>query len=374
MLNHSFVWNGKSSEDFGIKIERFASLNRPARKYTAANVPGRNGMIYDMQDAWEEVIQTYQIWAGGQTKNSPEEFFRIMEWLNEPSGYAELTDSYDTEHYREAIFLDATDVENSWNRYGRALVSFRCRPERFLSNQEKEFSRSNATTVIRTTNATGIHSTLNFRYDSLKTLAKGEYAHWLEDVSFPSTIKTTASVQSYQDEDMTVTAEALDADNYYQVLDASHDDRYGIYVGSNIRYIGKTNTTVYTTLTFYQVRTYDGVVGYVISYSTEKLSNAIELNNPTSHIAKPIIRFSVNEITVNDLVLTVNSNVNKIINCEEESIIDASTGENLSLDTTITDIDGNATGRFLKLKKGMNILIPNPFNTYMTIDTRFWEI
>lgn len=248
MLNHTFTWNGHSSDEFGIKIERFRALNRSARKYDAASVPGRNGNIYSLQKAWEENLVSYQIFAKGSPINildmtqssSPitgtdqgyiingtasgtmqmslydevetkglgcyqihgigtisgvsmkyiiltdqggsyangtvpadglavdvphgyelivnlqvsagtynnvlvpcfmsnryemdldARWTDIMEWLNSADGYAELSDTYDTKHYREAVFVEATDIENSWNKIGRAVVSFRCRPERFL--------------------------------------------------------------------------------------------------------------------------------------------------------------------------------------------------------------------------------------------------
>lgn len=135
MLNNTFIWNGISSEEFNIKIERFPTFSRPARKYTSASVPGKNGNIYDVQDAWEETSMSYQIFAGSSRSNTAEDFGRILEWLCEPKGYARLEDTYDVNHYREAVFLDAMDIENSWNRFGKAVIMFRCRPERFLKNQ-----------------------------------------------------------------------------------------------------------------------------------------------------------------------------------------------------------------------------------------------
>lgn len=131
MLNHTFTFNGHSSDEFGIKIERFRALNRPARKFDAASVPGRNGNIYKLQDAYEEVLVSYQIWAK-EDGTLEGKWTNIMVWLNSADGYAELRDTYDTTHYREAVFVDATDIENSWNTFGRAIVNFRCRPERFL--------------------------------------------------------------------------------------------------------------------------------------------------------------------------------------------------------------------------------------------------
>lgn len=127
MYNY-LTWNGIRSDSLGLTVERYPNMNRPSRKYTVADVPGRNGAAYIMQDAWGEVIQNYEISA----KNPVQSFKSVAEWLNSSDGYAILTDSYDPTIYRMAVCVNAFDVETALNRAGRALVQFNCRPERFM--------------------------------------------------------------------------------------------------------------------------------------------------------------------------------------------------------------------------------------------------
>ncbi len=373
MLNHSFTWNGHSSDEFGIKIERFRALNRSARKFDAASVPGRNGNIYGLQNAWEEVLVSYEIWAQGiqtanmldmtqssgivtgtpngyiingtqtgdieqitlynRTESQPVGYYHIngignihnhnvqmlyvietdqgmpyqngrvpddgmdivlpygyymymsldvlpdtynnvfapcfmggqydrgleakwtniMEWLNSADGYAELSDTYDTQHYREAVFVEATDIANSWNKFGRAVVSFRCRPERFLS--------------------------------------------------------------------------------------------------------GYKNMTVSFT------------------------NGQAVINNPTNHIAKPMISDvsifsgSDNSISINDIKLdftfgSVYPLDPAVIDCEDENVYTTG-GQNLNPYVSITDA-GSATAQFLYLKSGQNTIVSD--RNSITLNARFWEL
>lgn len=130
---HSFTFNGHSSEEFGIRIERFPDLNRSERKYKSASVSGRNGNIYQMESAWEEVTVSYQIFAGERTAGAAvTDFTDIVEWLNSADDYAELTDTYDPTHYRLAVFVDELEIESQWHTFGKATVRFRCRPQRYL--------------------------------------------------------------------------------------------------------------------------------------------------------------------------------------------------------------------------------------------------
>lgn len=138
MLN-SFTFNGRSSEDFGVRVEKYPDLNRSQRKYRSTSVPGKNGNIYQMEDAWEEVPVAYKIFAGSRHKGcAVETFTEIMEWLHSADNYAELSDSFDKTHYRMAVFVDSTDIESEWHTFGRATIRFRCRPERYIAGATQD--------------------------------------------------------------------------------------------------------------------------------------------------------------------------------------------------------------------------------------------
>lgn len=138
---HKFYFNGHWSDEFGIRIESPVPLTRPARKFQSASVMGRNGNIYQMQDAFDEVIVAYKIFAGEPRKgaNVPS-FTEIMEWLHGENGYSVLKDTYDLEHYRKAVFVDAVEIENVRTMWGKATLYFRCRPERYIIEDEVEVS------------------------------------------------------------------------------------------------------------------------------------------------------------------------------------------------------------------------------------------
>ena len=127
-MSNYITFNGIRSDALGLAIEHYPKMNRPARKYTVADVPGRNGSAYILQDAWTEVLQSYEISA----KSPVATFKNVAEWLNSANGYAILQDSYDPTIYRMAVCVNAFDVETALNRAGRALVQFNCRPERFM--------------------------------------------------------------------------------------------------------------------------------------------------------------------------------------------------------------------------------------------------
>ena len=112
-------------------VERFPDIHKAQRKFRQYNIPGRNGDIFFQSDAWENVIQSYQIYAGDGTYGSQAPWTELARCLY-LDGYQDLRDTYDPTHFRKAVFNGPIDVENSWNTHGRATIEFNCQPERFL--------------------------------------------------------------------------------------------------------------------------------------------------------------------------------------------------------------------------------------------------
>lgn len=132
---HEITYNGVKSSDLGIRIERSPEIIHPRRKYDVISVPGRNGDIVLMQDAWENYIQEYNIFFGDGTPLCTEPAANaISNWLNSANGYVKLIDTFQNSNgsYRLAYYVDEFDVENALTEYGRATIRFNCRPERFM--------------------------------------------------------------------------------------------------------------------------------------------------------------------------------------------------------------------------------------------------
>lgn len=158
MPNGYITFNGTASTAAGIKaVEAYPALDRPRRKFTKMEIPGKTGDIIIFEDAWADYEQEYEIYAGdGTTDNAPGKFIDVMSWLHSANGYARLEDTYDTSTYRMAYFTGPTDVENVLNRYGRAKIKFMCKGKRFLKSGETVVTVSATNTNI--TNPTAFAS------------------------------------------------------------------------------------------------------------------------------------------------------------------------------------------------------------------------
>lgn len=125
------IWfNGRSSDDFRLIVQRYPDVIIPTRKNEKVSVPGRNGDILIQQDAWENVVQRYEFYVSAEQTRLTPITHKIAEWLC-VKGYQKLEDSYFLDTFRLAAFNGGLEISNILNRFGRATIEFDCRPQRF---------------------------------------------------------------------------------------------------------------------------------------------------------------------------------------------------------------------------------------------------
>lgn len=132
-MDSFFIFDGKNSLDYGIRIESYPDRPYPERSYNAYTVPGRNGsLIYDT-GAYANVTQSYD--CNFRTKATAYDMQRYLtDWLLMPTGYRELEDSYSPDVYRKAIFAGPTDVSTFFGKFGKCTLDFNCLPQRYLKS------------------------------------------------------------------------------------------------------------------------------------------------------------------------------------------------------------------------------------------------
>lgn len=135
-----FTYNGKSSKDFGIIVEKLPSLSRPERQHDIFRVPGRNGDIIQQYDAYENITITYEVWFANNNIDSmtaQQVARQISAWLYNSNGYCRLEDDFEADIFRLAYFVGDLDIVNNLTLYGSAKISFNCRPERYYKSAEE---------------------------------------------------------------------------------------------------------------------------------------------------------------------------------------------------------------------------------------------
>lgn len=125
------TFNGKSSSSFGIAVERYPSPNRPARRGTVLQIPGRNGNLVIEDGTYENVTLKFDVYLSAEPANLYDRAAAVADWLLGSSGYQRLTTEYEPDIFRLARFAGPLDIEAILNSHGRSTLEFDCYPQRF---------------------------------------------------------------------------------------------------------------------------------------------------------------------------------------------------------------------------------------------------
>lgn len=427
-MHSTFTWNGHSSDEFGIYIVKKPDLNRSARKFETASVSGRNGNIYQLQEAWEEVIVSYEIYAGGKENGEViTSFTDIVEWLNSADGYAVLTDSYDPDHYRMAVFVDALAIEQAWYSLGKTTIQFRCRPERYIVTNP--LTPSSGGIIVNNTNhiaepiitltGSGARSILDLN-KTLDTSHDGIYQNLSSLVSYADSkvwiaMSNNASMQPKLTIDSTkgsltnitntdgkidfsisstsqswgiATIQKVDGNSDYMITCQGYDGGAigALYVNNNnetMRYIEAFHPTYQTIWVDISMSIHTPAeCGYIVfifyrtalSHISTQNYKSIMLNRGTT--ALPFRPYSANissSLTINNTKISFSGAFTEgEINCERENLkID---GVDSNSTSSVTDQYGNLSTEYLNLAKGNNSISFDGEIASVSVDPKFWEL
>lgn len=146
------IFGGEASVDYGMVIGEAPAFDRPTRKSTVFNVPGRNGSIILPQDAYDDTTRSYNVWL---TKEAGTDLAAAVDavsaWLMSKTGYQRLEDNFEPDIFRLAYFSGGIGFTNSLMQIGEASLKFTCRPERFYKEGEFPITVINGSKINNST-------------------------------------------------------------------------------------------------------------------------------------------------------------------------------------------------------------------------------
>lgn len=133
----SLTFDGVNSLAYGIYITGQAVYNAPQRVVNLVTVPGRNGAIAIDEGRFENIQVTYPAgcFADDQT-DFAEKISAFRNAIASKRSYKRLTDEYNADEYRQALYMSGLEVTPTYDRAGQFDIIFECKPQRFLLSGE----------------------------------------------------------------------------------------------------------------------------------------------------------------------------------------------------------------------------------------------
>ena len=148
---HFLTFAGKSSLDFGIRISGEGIYDRPKRKYSTHDVPGRNGQVILDEDSFSNIEVKYPAFVLDKMPERVEDFANYMSSF---AGYQRIESTYEPDIYRLGQYNSELAVKSSgyMNRQGEFDIEFNCMPQRFLKSGEIPITFNAAGNIWNRTN------------------------------------------------------------------------------------------------------------------------------------------------------------------------------------------------------------------------------
>lgn len=147
-----FVFDGIDSKQYGVYITGQGVFDAPVRDVEMIEIPGRNGSYALDKGRFKNIEVTY---PAGTFGNSETEFAQaISDFRNALASrfkYCRLTDEYNPNEYRMAVYKGGLEVSPAQLKAGEFDITFDCKPQRFLISGETEQTISSGATVTNPT-------------------------------------------------------------------------------------------------------------------------------------------------------------------------------------------------------------------------------
>jgi len=133
----TLTFDGVQSDTYGVYISGEAVFNAPTRDVNMITIPGRNGLFAQDNGRFENITVTYPAGLFGATEA---DFRAGIESLRNQfcsrKGYKRLTDDYNPNEFRMAVYKSGLEVTPETLRAGTFDLTFECKPQRFLTSGE----------------------------------------------------------------------------------------------------------------------------------------------------------------------------------------------------------------------------------------------
>ena len=149
-----FTYNGRSSAEFGLHIEKKDVFSAPEYDAEFISIPGRSGAIINPNRRFSNIKVTYTVFLARKNPAALASVLRdIKGWLySEPDRYHEITDSYDAEYFRYGVISGNLDIEEQLNKIGCFTVTFNCKPYKYsFAGQETVAADASELTITNPT-------------------------------------------------------------------------------------------------------------------------------------------------------------------------------------------------------------------------------
>ena len=127
----TFTFDGESSADYDVYLTGVGVFDSPERDVEMIEILGRNGNFALDHGRFRNVSVKYKIGMYDLTEaNFATKVSAFRNWLCSKVGYVRLSDDYNPNEYRMAVYASGFELKHDFLIAGEAEITFDCKPQR----------------------------------------------------------------------------------------------------------------------------------------------------------------------------------------------------------------------------------------------------
>lgn len=152
VIYKTFTFDGVASDTYDVYLTAEGVFDAPERDVEMLSIPGRNGDYALDNGRFNNIIVTYKAGIFGADESTfASKMSAFRNWICSKKGYVRLTDEYNPNEYRMAVYKSGLEVDPAQLVAGEFTLQFECKPQRFLTSGETAQTIANNGTLTNPT-------------------------------------------------------------------------------------------------------------------------------------------------------------------------------------------------------------------------------
>ena len=150
-MSDYLVYNGRETTEFNLKLENGVTFASPSKNFEFEKIGGLDGEVVTGDGTLNNVTRDFPFTISSDKKRNVQEIAtELSAWLKSSNEWHDLEFSGDPDYIYRAIYIDEYNLDRVTNFYGKVVLSFVCKPYKFLKSGRQEITLG--TNIINPTN------------------------------------------------------------------------------------------------------------------------------------------------------------------------------------------------------------------------------
>lgn len=140
-MSDYLIYNNRATTEFNLKLENGVTFVSPSKNFELEKIGGLDGEVVTGDGTLNNIVRDFPFTVSSDKKRNVQEIAtELSNWLKSGNEWHDLEFSGDSDYIYRAIYIDEYNLDRITNFYGKVVLSFVCKPYKFLKSGREEIA------------------------------------------------------------------------------------------------------------------------------------------------------------------------------------------------------------------------------------------